>query len=84
MMPWMISPNSVLRSCWDSFACVFVIYECIMIPLAFFDIGQSAFLDVISWIVRIFWSVDFPLSCFTGYPLRGEQLEMRPKKAESS
>lgn len=33
--------------------------------------------------VRIFWSVDFPLSCFTGYALPGEMVEMRPKKAVS-
>ena len=80
MTPWMLSPNAVVRSCWDSLACVFVIYECIMIPLAFFDIGESAFLDVVGWIVRLFWSIDFPLSCFTGYNLPGERIEMRPKK----
>lgn len=80
MTPWMISPNSVVRSCWDSLACFFVIYECIMIPLAFFDFGESAFLDVIGWIVRLFWSIDFPLSCFTGYNLPGERIEMRPMK----
>lgn len=60
MTPWMLSPNLVVRSCWDSLACFFVIYECIMIPLAFFDFGESTFLDVIGWIVRLFWSIDFP------------------------
>ncbi|CAJ1346570.1 unnamed protein product [Effrenium voratum] len=78
--PWMISPNSVFRSCWDSLACLFVVYECVMIPLAFFDFGESAVLDVIGWVVRLFWSMDFPLSCLTGYALAGDMLEMRPSK----
>jgi len=80
LSPLMISPNSVFRSCWDSLACLFVVYECIMIPLSFFDFGPSVTMDVIGWIVRIFWSIDFPLSCVTGYPLPGDMTEMRPQK----
>ncbi|OLQ01854.1 Potassium channel KAT2 [Symbiodinium microadriaticum] len=80
MMRHMISPNAPFRSCWDSFACMLVLYECVMIPLSLFDLGTSLVLDFIGWIVRLFWTLDFPLSFFTGYMLPGDVVELRPEK----
>ena len=32
--------------------------------------------------VRLFWTLDFPLSFFTGYMLPGDVVELRPEKAQ--
>ena len=74
-----VEPQSAPRVCWDVTSCLMVAYECIVIPLQFFEVQDLNFAVVASWILRIFWTIDIPFSCITGYYRLGGQMEMRPR-----
>lgn len=75
-----ISPSARWRVCWDLAASPLVFYECIMIPLLFLELKQEIVMTTISWIVRLFWTADMPISFLTGYLDREGRAELRPKK----
>lgn len=61
-----VPPNRPWRVFWDVLASILVGYECIVIPLQFFELDDP-FIKTMVWCVRCFWTVDLPLSFFTGY-----------------
>jgi hypothetical protein len=65
-MPFMLHPHSPKRILWDSSSMVMVLYDMIMIPMAFFDLTEGTFIDVMSWMTRMFWTLDMPMSIVTG------------------
>lgn len=64
----MLPPNHRLRlGFWDPWSFLLVSIECIYIPLQFFPLEEGAFQIWLSWISRLFWTADLPMSFFTGY-----------------
>lgn len=74
----MIQPTCMRRTFWDLIGCFIVLYEVVIIPFQFFDPPASFWQEFMAWVVRIYWTVDFP-SCFaTGYAKPDGDPEMRP------
>merc|ERR1719329_576078 len=63
---FIVHPQDPKREAWDISILLLVIYDMITIPLSFFDFGHSAFLLGMSWVTRVFWTADMPMSCCTG------------------
>lgn len=59
-------PSGQTRLCWDTFGMLMIGYDMITIPLQAFE-PESAFLDIIGWVALIFWTLEIPMSCLTGY-----------------
>lgn len=72
----LIDPNSRAKVLWDFVAFLLVIYDCIMIPLSFFDVEISE----VGWISRCFWSSDLVVSLLTTHVLQNGKLERSPMK----
>jgi len=70
----MMAPSSPGRVCWDCISLVLAVYECVMLPLLLMDIAFSE----MSWLTRLFWTVDMPLSMITGFIRPEGTVEMRP------
>lgn len=71
-----IDPNSKYRIFWDICSLLVVIYDLVAIPLLFFDPEDSRYTVFLSWTVRIFWTVDMPLSFITGFVTPDGNVEM--------
>jgi len=74
----MIAPSSPWRIFWDLVGFLLVSFEFLVIPLQAFEPERTQLLDVMPWIVRIFFSLDLPLTMATGYTTEGGMVEMRP------
>jgi len=72
-----MSPSSTRRVSWDLLSMVMVLYDVISLPLQLFEQPPTLFDFYMSWMTRLFWTVDVPLNLLTGF-LRGDGfLEMR-------
>lgn len=65
----MVHPNNVFRIAWDMAGCILFVYDAIVIPLEFFGFEKSLALLIMSWIIRMYWTMDIPASFFTGREL---------------
>jgi hypothetical protein len=76
----MISPNSVWRSIWDMLSFMLVVFDMVMIPMSFvFEEGYSTtFLECMSWVTRLFWTLDMPASLVVGFVTPQGVTDMRP------
>jgi len=70
------NPTSRRRFIWELSGFVFVVYDCIMIPLQAFSPAMSDFGVFTLWFTAIFWTLDFVRSFFLGYYNEG-LVEMR-------
>lgn len=73
---FVIHPQSANRLFWEFFSLIVVGYDCIVIPLQFFPIGEHSGFQVIEWLVRIFWTLDLPASFITGFVRRNGSVEL--------
>lgn len=72
----LIDPNSRGKIMYDFLAFILVLYDCIMIPVSFFDFEISE----IGWITRIFWTIDLIVYPLTTYTLPDGKLQDQPLK----
>lgn len=77
---FIVHPSSGKRGIWDLVSIVLVVYDLVVIPLALFEPEETWPLVVMTWVCRIFWTVDMPLSFLTGFIRNDGSLEMRPAK----
>eukprot|EP00927_Polykrikos_kofoidii_P023609 TRINITY_DN21693_c0_g1_i2.p1 TRINITY_DN21693_c0_g1~~TRINITY_DN21693_c0_g1_i2.p1 ORF type:complete len:847 (-),score=107.54 TRINITY_DN21693_c0_g1_i2:47-2587(-) len=75
-----LTPNSPCKAMWDGIGLLMVIYDMIMIPLELFDLEEDAFRTTVTWIARLVWTLDIPLSFVTGYVLPDGKYELRKSK----
>lgn len=66
---FVIHPCSMTRAVWDVVSLALVIYDIAVLPLQFFDPEEDVFTTVMSWVTRLFWSIDLPTTFFTGFLL---------------
>lgn len=77
---FMINPNSFGRLAWDLHGLLLIFYDCINVPLEVFDPAETGFSRAMTWIIRLFWTVNVAVSFLVGY-MRGDGVvEMRPLK----
>ena len=60
-------PGSPFRAWWDTVGTLLLCYDLVTIPLRVFDVGESMFMMVMSWITQLYWNFDLLLSFITGY-----------------
>jgi hypothetical protein len=61
-------PNARSRLVWDITGIFMLMYDLVLIPLALaFQLESSLVIDVMSLITLIYWILDIPASCITGY-----------------
>lgn len=65
---WMLQhPAARFRMCWVALGLLMLAHDVVTIPLRVFGIEESIAMRVISWIVRVYWSLDIFLSFFVGF-----------------
>jgi len=74
---FILVPHSAARGAWDLSSVVLVLYDLITIPLQFMDPPETSISIGMSWLTRIFWTMDLVISCLTGYVLPTGNVEMR-------
>lgn len=60
-------PASRFRVWWGPLGMILLAYDVITIPLRFFGLEESLAMTVISWIARLYWSLDILFSFTTGF-----------------
>eukprot|EP00933_Yihiella_yeosuensis_P041049 TRINITY_DN35495_c0_g1_i1.p1 TRINITY_DN35495_c0_g1~~TRINITY_DN35495_c0_g1_i1.p1 ORF type:complete len:820 (-),score=120.67 TRINITY_DN35495_c0_g1_i1:80-2539(-) len=65
----LLNPDSSARVSWDVLSLFMVVYDVIMIPLSVFTFSDNAFLTLMDWTTRLFWTFDIGWSCCTGVVL---------------
>eukprot|EP00928_Gymnodinium_smaydae_P035750 TRINITY_DN25101_c0_g1_i1.p1 TRINITY_DN25101_c0_g1~~TRINITY_DN25101_c0_g1_i1.p1 ORF type:complete len:720 (-),score=152.66 TRINITY_DN25101_c0_g1_i1:76-2235(-) len=63
-----ISPNSRRSLCWGSLGMLLILYDVIAIPMQVFDVTDPNFM---SWILRIYWTLDIFVNFITGFDQQG-------------
>ncbi|CAK0794147.1 unnamed protein product, partial [Prorocentrum cordatum] len=76
MNKMILHPSSGPRLIWDMLTMIFVSYDVIVLPLAFLEMETPPAMDGMSWLLRVFWSVDLICAFFTGYHDRDGKLQM--------
>merc|ERR1719487_2208179 len=71
-----INPCSMKRACWDMMSLFMVTYDMAVLPLQFFEPDPSKVTDSMTWITRLYWTFDMPMSFFTGFLLPDGSIEM--------
>lgn len=75
-----LSPNTLRRGFWDMAGVIFIVYEFVVLPLQLLDLPESTFLTAASWVIRLYWTLDFPASFFKSYHQPNGGLEKRPAR----
>lgn len=65
-----LHPHSRIRTAWDIFSLLLVLYDMVAIPLNAYALPQSLFLTVMDWTTRLFWTIDVWFSLTTGVVMR--------------
>lgn len=73
-------PSSPTRLMWDVIGMLMIGYDFVVVPLQFFDPPRTAFIIFMTWLVRWYWTLDFPLSFLTGYNRPEGRVEMRNRQ----
>jgi len=77
---FMIHPSSMKRICWDLSGLLLIGYDCVFVPLEVFEPHHSPMLRAMFWIIRIFWTINIPVSFFTGFFCSQGTAEMKPMR----
>lgn len=72
-----LNPNKVYRAVWDCLSFLLIVYDVVAIPLQTFDLPPNAFLTFMTWLTRVFWTLDIYGSFSTGYERSDGFIEMR-------
>lgn len=73
-----IRPSSVFRISWDLMSILCMFYDVMFIPMQVFPMHRTETGRLLDLFTVIFWSLDIPVSFFSGYR-EGGVLEMRPR-----
>ncbi|CAE8605010.1 unnamed protein product [Polarella glacialis] len=74
---YIVNPDSNQRIAWDLGSMALVVYDMIMVPMSVFDIPEGAFIVMMEWVTRLFWTFDMGWSCSTGIVQEDGSVEYR-------
>lgn len=77
---YMIHPYCSRRAAYDMSSLALVVYDSIAIPLQMMNLPDSGFIRFMQWVTRLFWTIDMPMTCLTGYVTGNGDVEMRPEQ----
>jgi len=69
-------PTCKRRMMWDLITCTLLTYEALYLPLTFLELEQPPAVIFMTWVTRLFWTVDIVLSFFTGYDRPDGEVEL--------
>lgn len=76
-----LHPGGSFRTAWNLSMAACVLYDLLVIPLNAFDVPKSVVLDMLDWLIQIFWNCDLLISFLTGYYDAGTLVTSLPKIA---
>lgn len=77
---FVMTPDSAKRLMWDLLTVIIVSYDCVQFPFEFvFGRTDHTILSVVDFSTTVFWTIDVPVSFFTGYHSAG-LVEVRLKE----
>eukprot|EP00929_Paragymnodinium_shiwhaense_P096938 TRINITY_DN58697_c0_g1_i1.p1 TRINITY_DN58697_c0_g1~~TRINITY_DN58697_c0_g1_i1.p1 ORF type:complete len:1205 (+),score=229.22 TRINITY_DN58697_c0_g1_i1:103-3717(+) len=76
----MAAPTSLPAVAFDLAGMLLILYDFIVIPLWLLGMDDYAWVTVMSWAVRTYWTFAIPRRFCTGYVTRDGGVELRPKK----
>jgi len=77
----MMNPGAFSHIIWDFLGLLLIGYDCVTVPLeTCFNPPQIHFMLLMSWVIRLFWTMNMVVSVFTGYMLPQGTVELRPLK----
>eukprot|EP00747_Dinoflagellata_sp_TGD_P099849 gnl/TRDRNA2_/TRDRNA2_167870_c0_seq3.p1 gnl/TRDRNA2_/TRDRNA2_167870_c0~~gnl/TRDRNA2_/TRDRNA2_167870_c0_seq3.p1 ORF type:complete len:786 (+),score=99.25 gnl/TRDRNA2_/TRDRNA2_167870_c0_seq3:80-2359(+) len=62
-----LDPDSKVRATWDIVIMVLVGWDVFHVPFSLFDSPMGPFFDFMTWMIRIFWTLDMGMSLITGF-----------------
>ncbi|CAK0816577.1 unnamed protein product, partial [Prorocentrum cordatum] len=65
---WVMPPNSRRRLAWDALSMLCILYDLVMAPLEVLN-EQYSGPSPMHWVTMLFWTLDIPASCISGYTL---------------
>lgn len=78
LQPFVILPYAKRRFVWMLPGALLIFYDLVYIPLQVFELPASPFTLGVAWIALLYWSLDIPMSFFTGvYKSKEGRIEMR-------
>eukprot|EP00931_Biecheleriopsis_adriatica_P118438 TRINITY_DN9384_c0_g1_i2.p1 TRINITY_DN9384_c0_g1~~TRINITY_DN9384_c0_g1_i2.p1 ORF type:complete len:922 (-),score=165.23 TRINITY_DN9384_c0_g1_i2:86-2851(-) len=75
---FVVQPTSHKRGAWELLGMLLLVYDLAVLPLSAFGLPASEALQVMEWVTLLFWTMDMPASCLTGYAAGGEVI-MEPR-----
>eukprot|EP00928_Gymnodinium_smaydae_P041513 TRINITY_DN28089_c0_g1_i1.p1 TRINITY_DN28089_c0_g1~~TRINITY_DN28089_c0_g1_i1.p1 ORF type:complete len:707 (-),score=46.53 TRINITY_DN28089_c0_g1_i1:308-2428(-) len=73
---YVLHPESNIRGLWDVGGCMFVGYDLLFLPIQLLNPPTSTFVSFMSWITRLYWSVDILMSFASGYITSSGQIQL--------
>lgn len=64
---YMVPPSSRKHITWEICGLLLIAYDVVVIPLDFFNPPAWTFTEVMSWVVRVYWTFDIFKSFLTGF-----------------
>eukprot|EP00927_Polykrikos_kofoidii_P015056 TRINITY_DN16687_c0_g1_i1.p1 TRINITY_DN16687_c0_g1~~TRINITY_DN16687_c0_g1_i1.p1 ORF type:complete len:877 (-),score=125.33 TRINITY_DN16687_c0_g1_i1:15-2645(-) len=61
-----IHPYNPWRGVWDLLSLLFVLYDLVTIPMQLLEPPETPFHVIMTWMVRVYWTLDLPLSFIRG------------------
>jgi len=77
---FVLHPNDLKRTVWEMIGVVFVAYDVIVLPLAFFDPPFAALRRLGAWTTRLFWTFDLPMNFLVGFVSATGQIQLEQKR----
>eukprot|EP00929_Paragymnodinium_shiwhaense_P083868 TRINITY_DN44816_c0_g2_i1.p1 TRINITY_DN44816_c0_g2~~TRINITY_DN44816_c0_g2_i1.p1 ORF type:complete len:842 (-),score=171.99 TRINITY_DN44816_c0_g2_i1:206-2731(-) len=72
-------PSSQFSLTWSLLGMLFVVYDVIMIPMAVFKVPGHQIIDIFTWTIRVYWTMDIICNFLTGYH-QGGNLVIAPTR----
>jgi hypothetical protein len=77
---FMVKPDAAWRISWDLLGLIMVAADAILLPLQLLEPEDSVAFTVFFWMARLFWTLDIPISLFTGNIQADGNVEMDLRK----
>lgn len=75
----MLHPVGAVRMVWNAMCLLWICYDLFVVPLSAFDLEDVVALQVIEWMLTIWWTLDMYVTFRTGI-IVGSRVEMSPRK----
>lgn len=76
--PWSVHPDKHFRAFWNKIGCLMFLYDAILLPLLLLEASTKPEVNAISWVVRLYWTLDIAVGFLTGAKQQDGTVDFRP------